>query len=165
MEHNDRNQAKISGFPFPSGFRDFEKTNQTEQTVNRKKSGFRTPHLKWEITGIEGIHAIPIIFMCILQGTFCDTGIPCTFYGGNVCSAASRHSVVDASSNSKFLSLVSSGYNTSKSPGLIHRVKIFFSVFKKMQFHHFQVINSIRHETCSIRHKKGIEEKTLIFRT
>ena len=24
--------------------------------------------------------------MCILQGTFCDTGIPCTFYGGNICS-------------------------------------------------------------------------------
>ena len=42
MEHNDRNQAKISGFPFPSGFLDFEITNQTEQTVNRKKSGFRT---------------------------------------------------------------------------------------------------------------------------
>ena len=32
---------KPSGFPFPSGFRDFEKKNQTEQTVNRKKSGFR----------------------------------------------------------------------------------------------------------------------------
>ena len=42
MEHNDRDQSEISGFPFPSGFRDFEKTNQTEQTVNRKKSGFRT---------------------------------------------------------------------------------------------------------------------------
>ena len=42
MEHNDRHQAKISGFPFPSGFRDFKITNQTEQTVNRKKSGFRT---------------------------------------------------------------------------------------------------------------------------
>ena len=32
---------KPSGFPFPSGFRDFEKKNQTEQTVNSKKSGFR----------------------------------------------------------------------------------------------------------------------------
>ena len=32
---------KTSGFPFPSGFRDFEKKNQTEQTVNSKKSGFR----------------------------------------------------------------------------------------------------------------------------
>jgi len=42
VEHNDRHQAKISGFPFPSGFRDFKITNQTEQTVNRKKSGFRT---------------------------------------------------------------------------------------------------------------------------
>ena len=40
----------------------------------------------WEITGIAGIHAIPIIFMCILQGTFWDRGIPCTFYGGNICS-------------------------------------------------------------------------------
>ena len=33
---------KISGFPFPSGFRDFEKKNQTEPSVIRKKSGFRT---------------------------------------------------------------------------------------------------------------------------
>jgi len=32
---------KISGFPFPSGFRDFEKKIQSEQTVIRKKSGFR----------------------------------------------------------------------------------------------------------------------------
>ena len=45
-------------------------------------------YLKWEITGITGIHTIPIIFMCILQGIFCDTGIPCTFYGGNICSVA-----------------------------------------------------------------------------
>ena len=44
-------------------------------------------YLNWEITGIAGIHAILIMFMCILQGTFCDTGIPCTFYGGNICSA------------------------------------------------------------------------------
>ena len=42
VQHNDRDLSKKSGFPFPSGFRDFEKTNQTEQTVNRKKSGFRT---------------------------------------------------------------------------------------------------------------------------
>ena len=28
------------------------------------------------------MHAIPIIFMCILQGTFRDKGIPCTFWGG-----------------------------------------------------------------------------------
>ena len=41
MEHNDRDQTKISGFPFPSGFRDFEKKIQSEQTVIRKKSGFR----------------------------------------------------------------------------------------------------------------------------
>ena len=34
----------------------------------------------------DSLHAIPIIFMCILQGTFCDTGIPRTFYGGNICS-------------------------------------------------------------------------------
>ena len=45
VQHNDRNVSKKSGFPFPSGFRDFEKTNQTEQTVNRKKSGFRTARL------------------------------------------------------------------------------------------------------------------------
>ena len=36
--------------------------------------------------GIAGIHAIPIIYMSILQGTFCDTGIPHNFYGENICS-------------------------------------------------------------------------------
>jgi uncharacterized membrane protein len=34
-----------------------------------------------------GIHAIPMMITCILQGTLCDTGIPCTFYGENICSA------------------------------------------------------------------------------
>ena len=41
VQHNDRDLSKKSGFPFPSGFRDFEKKIQTEQTVIRKKSGFR----------------------------------------------------------------------------------------------------------------------------
>ena len=31
--------------------------------------------------GITGIHAIPMMITCMLQGTLCDTGIPCTFYG------------------------------------------------------------------------------------
>ena len=26
--------------------------------------------------------------MCILQGTYCDTGIPCTFYGEKICSVS-----------------------------------------------------------------------------
>ena len=30
---------------------------------------------------------IPIPIKCILQGTPCDTGIPYTFYGENICSA------------------------------------------------------------------------------
>ena len=36
--------------------------------------------------GISGIPAIPMIITCILQGTLCDMGIPCTFYGGKICS-------------------------------------------------------------------------------
>ena len=28
--------------------------------------------------------------MCILQGTFCDTGIPHNFYGGNICSVCNK---------------------------------------------------------------------------
>ena len=36
--------------------------------------------------GITGIHAIPMMITCMLQGTLCDTGIPCTFYGENICS-------------------------------------------------------------------------------
>ena len=35
---------------------------------------------------ISGIHAIPMIITCLLQGILCDTGIPCTFYEGNICS-------------------------------------------------------------------------------
>ena len=37
--------------------------------------------------GISGIHVIPVIIICTLQGMFCNTGIPCTFYGGKICSA------------------------------------------------------------------------------
>ena len=36
--------------------------------------------------GITGIHAIPMMITYMLQGTLCDTGIPCTFYGENICS-------------------------------------------------------------------------------
>ena len=38
--------------------------------------------------GITGIHAIPMMITCMLQGTLCDTEIPCTFYGENICSVA-----------------------------------------------------------------------------
>ena len=36
--------------------------------------------------GISDIHVFPITITCLLQGTLCDTGIPCTFYGENICS-------------------------------------------------------------------------------
>ena len=36
--------------------------------------------------GIAGIHAIPMMITCMLQGTFCDMGIPRTFYEENICS-------------------------------------------------------------------------------
>ena len=36
--------------------------------------------------GITGIHAIPIMITCMLQGTLCNTGIPRTFYGESICS-------------------------------------------------------------------------------
>ena len=39
--------------------------------------------------GITGIHAIPMMITCMLQGTLCDTGIPRTFYGENICSVHS----------------------------------------------------------------------------
>ena len=32
------------------------------------------------------MHVIPMIITCMLQGTLCDTGIPCTFYWENICS-------------------------------------------------------------------------------
>ena len=43
-------------------------------------------YLKWEIMGISRQHVIPMIITCMLQGTLCDTGIPRTFYGGNIFS-------------------------------------------------------------------------------
>ena len=39
--------------------------------------------------GTMGIHAIPLRITCMLQGTLCDTGIPCTYYGENICSVQS----------------------------------------------------------------------------
>ena len=36
--------------------------------------------------GISGIHVIPVIITGTLQGMFCDTGIPRTFYGVKICS-------------------------------------------------------------------------------
>ena len=37
---------------------------------------------------ISGMHITPMMITCMLQGTLCDTGIPCTFYGENICSVA-----------------------------------------------------------------------------
>jgi hypothetical protein len=39
---------------------------------------------------IAGINAIPMMITCMLQGTFCNTGIPRTFYGGNICSVDTK---------------------------------------------------------------------------
>ena len=36
--------------------------------------------------GISDIHVFRITITCLLQGTLCDTGIPCTLYGENICS-------------------------------------------------------------------------------
>ena len=36
------------------------------------------------------MHVIPMIITCMLQGTLCDTGIPRTFYGGNICSVVCK---------------------------------------------------------------------------
>ena len=36
--------------------------------------------------GISGVHVIPVIITCTLQGTFCNPGIPCFFHGGKICS-------------------------------------------------------------------------------
>ena len=41
--------------------------------------------------GITVIHAIPMMITCMLQGTLCDTGIPCPFYGENICSVGIRY--------------------------------------------------------------------------
>ena len=34
--------------------------------------------------GISGVHVIPVIITCTLQGMFCDTGIPALFMGKNL---------------------------------------------------------------------------------
>ena len=41
---------------------------------------------------ISDIYVIPMIITCMLQGTLCDTGIPCTFYGENICSVGELES-------------------------------------------------------------------------
>ena len=61
--------------------------------VNQKKVWtFYTYSLSWFFNffiifvGISGVHVILVIIKCTLQGMFCDTGIPRTFYGGKICS-------------------------------------------------------------------------------
>ena len=56
---------------------------------------FLHAYLKWEIMGISDIHVFPITITCLLQGTLCDTGIPCTFYGENICSVPHWNSLYD----------------------------------------------------------------------
>ena len=46
---------------------------------------------------------IPVIITCTLQGTFCNTGIPCTFYGGKICSAWINSTVIICISSHKYL--------------------------------------------------------------
>ena len=36
--------------------------------------------------GFSGVHVIPVIITCTLQGMFWDTGIPRNFYGWKICS-------------------------------------------------------------------------------
>ena len=42
--------------------------------------------LPYNFCGDFRIPAIPVKFICILQGTLCNMGIPHTFYRGKVCS-------------------------------------------------------------------------------
>ena len=51
MEHNDRDQTKISGFPFPSGFRDFEK-NKSNRT-NSEQEKIRIPYRPLQVSKYE----------------------------------------------------------------------------------------------------------------
>jgi hypothetical protein len=44
---------------------------------------------------------IPIPITCILQGTPCDTGIPYTFYGENICSVCCGKAVGEKSFGKK----------------------------------------------------------------
>ena len=47
---------------------------------------------------------IPVRFTCILQGTFCDTGIPHNFYGEKICSVLLwRHVQLIKSDSEPFL--------------------------------------------------------------
>ena len=49
------------------------------------------------------MHVIPMIITYMLQGTLCDTGIPRTFYGGNICSV---HRVLRADDNQNYLNIL-----------------------------------------------------------
>ena len=63
----------------------YDISSRGEITSKKSSSFLRGPRVPimliafplWTVIEIAGIHAIPIIFMCILHGTFCDTGIPC----------------------------------------------------------------------------------------
>ena len=48
---------------------------------------------------------IPVRFTCILQGTFCDTGIPHNFYGEKICSVLHTYYGKSVFTNTFFLFL------------------------------------------------------------
>ena len=56
------------------------KSNSLQILQRKSECGY------FKITGIAGIHTIPVIIACTLQGIPWDTGYPHTFYGGNICS-------------------------------------------------------------------------------
>ena len=53
-----------------------------EKKILIKSIYIKSPHKVFtsKIAGIAGIHAIPVIITCTLQGTPCDTGFPRNFY-------------------------------------------------------------------------------------
>ena len=73
---------KFTGIAIPVIF----EVNQKEVWTFYIYSLLRFSNFLIIFAGISGVHVIPVIITCTLQGMFCDTGIPRTFYGGKICS-------------------------------------------------------------------------------
>ena len=85
--------------------------------------------------GISDIHVFPITITCLLQGTLCDTGIPCTFYGENICSVESARNQSTYFIAAK-MAVPSSSFSVFKVLGILYNFGICLNMAKHSTVFH-----------------------------
>ena len=65
--------------------------------------------------GISGVHVIPVIITCTLQGMFCDMGIPAISMGENLQCTGASHEIKNYRQQTKLLpiELIDTSHNSA----------------------------------------------------